>query len=334
MNSILEAFCRLDKSEWNYYESDDLYNPFLTGNNHFDFIEKYFCKTGKLKEFPEDFKNMFDKKHLGRVEHTNSVFFLGSLLYSRLQLDDKIGKRLDKRNFLFIWFLTALAHDFGYKFENNFDLYKTDINSSTTLKTYFKIEHFILGAQLEEKNKVVKLYDQIEKYFEYRLAKCRLDHGIISGVVLFDSLVKHRCKMELIDREYNWEPSLEKDYASACLAICMHNIWNIDKEEQQKNGLDFSGIFPISFQDFPLLFILGVIDTIDPVKVFECKNTEDILTDILIDVSSQNEIILKKRDGSSLNFQRLIDKANGLTNWLAVKVCHSANELKIEILEV
>ena len=334
MNSIRTEFSKLDKSKWNYYENENLKNPFSMEETHFDFIEKYFSKTGKLNEFPEDFKDMFDKKHLVGVEHTNSVFFLGSLLYSRLALDGKMGERLDERNFLFIWFLTSLAHDFGYKFENNFDLYKADINSFSTLKAYFKIEYSILGQRLEEKNKVVKLYDQIEKYFEYRLSKCRLDHGIISGVVLFNSLLKHRRKIEKKDSVYNWEPSLEVDYASACLAICMHNIWNINKEEQEKNDLDFSGIFPISFQEFPLLFLLGVIDTIDPVKVFKCESIEDVLNDILINFSSQNEIILKKRDGSNLNFQRLIDKANGLTNWLAVKVCHSAHELKIEILEI
>ena len=69
-------------------------------------------------------------------------------------------------------------------------------------------------------------------------------------------------------------------------------------------------------------------------KPFEFERRPVWDNDILIDISNQNEIILKKRAGSTLNFQKLIDKANGLTNWLAVKVCHSVNELKIEILEI
>lgn len=286
--------------------------------------------SGKLESMPENFKKMFDKDDFERAEHTNSVFFLGCLFYKELSLEKSINiKKLDNsNNFLFIWFLTALAHDFGYEYEKNFKKFKNKITSIDTLKKHFEIDEDITSADIEPSSKAGRLYTQIKPYFEYRYKDCKIDHGILAGIMLFDSLEKHRKdKEKKKDDDFYWGEDLRLDYAHASIAIATHNIWNVKDE-----SLNFDRIFPISFNDYPLLFLLGLVDTLEPIKTFYCMDTNEVLKNIYIEFSSdEKKVTLSKKDDSSLDFEKIKKKLEGLENWLDVEVCLRQNQISIKI---
>ncbi len=329
--SILESMKELADADWIYYQDSNITNPFLDVITHEDFIEKYFSKTGKLNEIPKEFKDIFKS----RAKHSNSVFFLGCMLYKHLNLDTKFkfGKE-----FLFIWFLTSLGHDFGYLFEKNFDIYREKIGSLNALKEHY-IKFDISSGIVNNTTKHSKLYNQIKLYFEFRLKSCKLDHGIIGGLILFDALEKHREKQVEASSEgdyfaYDWSKEVRKSYARASIAIATHNIWNIDKKEQNENGIDFSDIFPLNFTEYPLLYFLGLIDTLDPVKIFEkdCEHVDKVIQEIMISfLDDECSIIISKKEGSNLDFKKIVKEVNGLIGWLNVEICHKEDYIKIKM---
>ncbi len=330
MNSILEKIIELDKNkeDWSYYDIKEHKNPFLSSQNHSEFIRKYFNKTDKLDEMPKDFKKLFKREKFKRAEHTNSVYFLGCIFYKELDL-----KILENKNFLFIWFLTVLAHDFAYEYEENFEKYKDTIYSTETLIKKFSIKNNLLSATINPINKISKiskLYLQIKPYFNYRFKQNKIDHGILGGIVLFDSLEKHRKnKFEENNDSFYWGEDLTIDYAHASIAIATHNIWNI-----QDPDIGLSGIFPISFKDYPLLFLLGIVDTLEPTKTFNCVTADYVFKNILIDFQTNNTIKLENTPKSSLDFTILQEKAKGLVGWLDVDVCiKEKNKIIINIKE-
>lgn len=337
MKSIIEAFENFDeKEDWNYYNCKNLNNPFLGGENHNEFIEKYFSKSGKLNEMPNEFNTILEDKDSNRIIHSNSLYFLGCLFYKELKLEDRISnERLKGKNFIFIWFMTALGHDFGYKYENDFEAYKDSFNSLQSIKNKFSIkkETDLFSLQREHENKIGKLYNQIEKYFNYRYKKGKIDHGILSALVLFHSLAKHRKSMEKSENDdFNWKDEVTIDYAHACIAIGTHNIWNLEENIQKEYNIILTDIFPLKFDEYPLLFLLGLIDTIEPLKIFDCVKSNNILENILIDFKDNKTIILKNKDNSILDFQKLVKRTNEMEKWLSVKLCKQNNQLKITIL--
>lgn len=330
--NILEWMQELTETDWKYYQDQDIKNPFLDEITHEDFIEKYFSKTGKLNEIPEEFKNIFKS----RAKHSNSVFFLGCLLYKHLNLDKKFTFN---EEFLFIWFLTSLGHDFGYLFERNPDIDREKIGSLEALNEHF-VKFNILNGEIDNITKQSKLYNQIKPYFDFRLKSCKIDHGIIGGLILFDALEKHREKQAKVPSKeeyskYNWSKEVQINYARASIAIATHNIWNIDKKEQNENGIEFSDIFPLNFTEYPLLYFLGLIDTLDPVKIFEkdCEHVDKVIQEIMISfLDDECSIIISKKEGSTLDFQKIVKEVNGLIGWLNVEICHRNDCIKIKIL--
>ena len=81
------------------------------------------------------------------------------------------------------------------------------------------------------------------------------------------------------------------------------------------------GIQKVRFLDFPLFYILAVIDTIEPLKIYKDLKLPDIkiLTEICIEFKKDG-ISLLKQEGSDLDFSRLIDKARSLENWIDIGV--------------
>jgi hypothetical protein len=95
MKSLLEEIKNL--KNWDYYEREDNYEiiDWCDNSQHQDFI-KCFLKIGG-KELIEKYFFTPELKCVGisldnfeRATHTNSVFFIGCLLYEKLLLKDKI----------------------------------------------------------------------------------------------------------------------------------------------------------------------------------------------------------------------------------------------------
>ena len=348
MKSLYEEFEKLSKTDFDYYNANRLTNnvfknPFSTGGDHLEFIKTYFRKAGKnnvlLEEFSLDKIAEEEINNLNAI-HTNSVFFLGLLIRSKTEFKNNLFfNEVNKPvypTFPLIWFLSILFHDMAYKFEKDPNL-KLEIFDIDCAIKKFNIEHFLLDVDLKTISEVnVKLIDSIKPYFIYRRYSMKvIDHGILAGIYLYDQLVKNRI-IKKAQNELNskkWHDTLDIQYAIACFSIACHNIWlpTPDKICEYANFelIDLIKFKPISLSNFPLLFLFGIVDTMDPIKTYiNDHEPEYVLKNILIDFESTSVTFINKED-SFLKFEELVKKSDNLIGWLDVKIESKKNELKI-----
>ena len=277
MKTILQHIKDLPRSEWDYYydidQNNELRNPFLDKNiTHEDFIFHYFKRGGKV-----DVLNTIgtDISNIRYPNHINSVFFLGLLVYHNTGLKAKFRLGTNApgyQTFPFIWFLISLYHDNAYHIENDPELIKVNHNL-TQLRSNFNIEHYLFENKLRGVSS--RLMACCENYFKYRIEERKvIDHGIFGGLLLYDRLLKiRRRKAAANGQSLFWGEALEDQYKLAASAIATHNIWMPKKNQHElyynyglNNLIDFT---PLKFSNFNFLYLLGIIDTIDPIKTFK-----------------------------------------------------------------
>lgn len=188
------------------------------------------------------------------------------------------------------------------------------------------------------------MYKNIRKYFLYRRFNSKypkkIDHGILAGLFFYDALVRNRIKQysKINSDELYFGPELNKVYAQAAGVIATHNIWLPNENnisEYIKFGLEeLVGKSPVKLNESPLLVLLGIVDTIDPVKIYSNENNEkninEILKSILISCDT-NKIVLKKSPNCILDFNEIIERSNDLNRWLDVNVNSSNERLCIKL---
>lgn len=115
---------------------------------------------------------------------------------------------------------------------------------------------------------------------------------------------------------------MENQYKTAANAISIHNIWlqseNICRQFNLKELINFK---PIKFKEFPLFYILAIIDTIEPLKIYKDDDISDI--DILKSINlefGRKYIRVMESENSKVDFLPLLKKAVGLYGWLDVKI--------------
>ncbi|MBM6498341.1 hypothetical protein [Flavobacterium macrobrachii] len=349
METLLHLYKNLDSKIWDYYDGFDdgniAQNPFIKNPNsavdHQQFIKDYFRLAGK-KDVLQQF-NTFDVLDDERAYHTNSVFLLGLLIREKTILKtilynekrSKIGYPI----FPFLWFLSVLFHDFGMKMEENLANHP-DLGTIDGLLHHYDIKHSLLVSMPKGIN--ANLFGQIERYYSYRNAQGKIDHGILGGIYLYDRLVKiRRFKSLHRDTELNWHYSLEKRYALAAAAVACHNIWTKDPDKNDTSDYELAGLHylirpnfeEISLENFPLLFLFGIIDTIDPIKLYMKQNKgghlpETILDNIKISFGKR-WVKFSNRTASPLDFQHFINQVKGLEGWISVETTEDKNQIKI-----
>jgi hypothetical protein len=337
MKTIREHFNSLGQDDWDYYNDFTnrvLENPFFV-DNHTRFIKKYFARSGK-----EIVLNLIDIKdnEIKKANHTNSIFFLGILFHKKIFKDKDFFMKYNApgyKEFPFIWFLTCLFHDLGMKYEYDETELTKKIVDFDLLKKELNITNCLLDEKITGIDKT--LFSNIRQYFNYRrIVHKKLDHGIVAGIYLFDKLVKNRIeKQKKRQNRLNWKKELEKQYALVASTIAMHNIWLPNDKTacdyikfEMKSLINFK---PITLRKFPLLYLLGIVDTIDPIKTYEKNHTEDYIIDNLQVDFLPNEIIFENKDNSKLDFTELLKKSDNLIGWLNVVVKKKENRLSVII---
>jgi hypothetical protein len=333
--TFLEQYSSLDETIWDYYAGimmEPLANPFIDNINseaeHKKFIDKYFGKSGKrevLREFEDE--DFFSGE---RAIHTNSVFFFGLLLREKTIIKDHLFKdklsKMDYPIFPFLWFLSILFHDYAMKIEEESSKYLNEILDVKDLIKKYRIDNNLLERLFPEVNHT--LPELIEKYFLYRrFSSKKIDHGIFSGLYLFDRLVKIREANEGKDGPLSWHKSLEEKYKLAAIAIACHNIWTTKKGSAYESeyvkfelhDLIVPKFTPVSIKNFPLLFLFGIVDTIDPIKIYSRVGhlPEEILSSLELTFATQS-FTIKNCLHSKLDFNLLRNAAKNLKGWLAV----------------
>lgn len=317
--NILNRINILDTEKWMYKDSDFdfTFNPHKFSSQYLDYSDKE-----KLKSILPESQS--------RLPHAFSTFFIGILIYNNTDLynspnlkgySNKYGKF---RLFPFIWFITSILHDTYFDDEMN-NIKSQDVKLEDRIKLLSK-----------NTNNVPKyLSSSIEKYYSYRLKNDKYDHGIIAGVNLLFKLCSIRDENK--NNSKFWEKKLIKYYFQASQVIAVHNIWLPQENDIVK--YQAAGLYEliknkntkISYKQFPLLFLLGLVDTIDPVKLYDCVAPEFVLrnVDISMELTSV-KITISRR--TKLNLSKLF-KLESKLNWLKIRFDKGSNFIIIHFLE-
>ncbi len=262
------------------------------------FIRKYFEYGSKIEVFNSTFLSKYNKD--GKYLHTVSLYLIGSHLHGIIDsaLCEKVRNKIKGSDiwymFQYSWFLTALYHDSAFVIEDIKEKTK-DKNSSENknLKDYLKtykvkrnpftfnpLEHINNQNNIKSKNSEYFIYSEHEviEYFNKSLEEKKVDHGIIAGYIMFDRLIenydkaydkakkvsKSICKNNFEYMGLCWRIEHQFHFMMVSNAIIAHNIWFelLSKATAKKTQ-------KISMQKWPLLFYLGLLDTIEPIKMFE-----------------------------------------------------------------
>lgn len=332
MKSIFQHFNALQINEWHYYSGINgeftTLKPFIETDDYSNFILKFFQQGGKVKIF-ENCGISIDELRL--TNHICSVFLLGTLFYNKISIFKTYNPKnspSDYSTFPFIWFLIALFHDNAYQMEGENKL--ENISTLEDLVNHFDIEHSLFDRKF---SKCKQLLDCRKNYFEFRKKKYQVvDHGILGGMLLFDRLVKiRREKRKSKEDTLFWGIKLENQYKMASNAISIHNIWLQNEMTCKKYKLDtLIGFTPIKFCDFPLFYILGIVDTIEPLKTYKDDNISDL--DILKSINfefGKKYLKVSESNDSKVDFSKLIHKAKSLQGWLDVEILTETTKFKI-----
>lgn len=196
---------------------------------------------------------------------------------------------------------------------------------------------------------------EVSSYYKYRLAEFGVfDHGIVGGYIFFDSIMKCYFK-SYKERDFVEDSvlSFSKNYKYFCveqipmfayLADCItsHNIFfstNETKELYEEYSiLSLDKKKKISLKNNPVLFILELIDTIDPIKFFSKSvygyEVIDILKSFNWKFENRNTIIIslsKDKILSTMEYEKYVNEINLIETWLDVSIIKNENAIKIII---
>lgn len=216
---------------------------------------------------------------------------------------DKYSKTFDynsneiRRDFLYLWFLICLYHDVGYIYELNEKNDDQIFNPKTIKKTEFFPEELMTYAFS---------YYVVRRFTNLLGGRPCVDHGIYGGMHMYSKL-KNKHNSPTIITDYseniplNWgKPIMDNYITHAAWCIIGHNIFFA--EDGSKSGdlyklLGFNGLIytrgesHISPISHPLLFLLCLVDTIEPIKhFFGDKNYSEEDTEKRMELSLSSNI--------------------------------------------
>lgn len=248
------------------------------------FIENYFV-DGIKRDIVGEFFSTASESMLFRSEHMRSVFLLGILLFDSVSVINsyicqflasniQINTRDNPRNiFLYIWYLACLSHDVGYCYENGER--EADIN-------LMDIGADVPGIPQELLRSVLSYYD-LKRNTKLLGGKACQDHGI-SGGKKVDSILRelHNHDSPIEVKDGNAVRTFSKDiYLNlvriATYCVMTHNMFLAFKGSREENTYNSNGLDQlvcernksiISPSRNPFLFLLCLVDTIEPIKLF------------------------------------------------------------------
>lgn len=179
----------------------------------------------------------------------------------------------------------------------------------------------------------------IFNYLEYCKMNPKInhyDHGIVGGLWLYDSLVKNyylsfsRNKSadfnDFYINDLHFSTSQFPIFAYLADCIISHNMWfatdDYTIEQYEKYGLkQLTPPYaqPVQFNRNPILFILALADTLEPIKT--CSNLDISPLDVLNNIECEfnhKQITLAFKNNDMFN--KMTDKINRSTNWLDINV--------------
>lgn len=353
MSSLYDLFKEIyeDNSKWDYYEvfthnKPDFEELFTNPDEAKSFILNYI-KNGAKDYSPTlnlEYTSILSKE---RAIHTVSIFFLGVYLYN---LDDNniINKsinikiknrvysvnnkpdkdRIIKVTFAYFWFLICFYHDMVFEIESTppliSDLFNTILTNNLNL------------SEPIYKDSVPNLYKDIWKnYLYFRLSCGKIDHGIFGGFLFYNDMEKKYNEAQKNGKQENgfitykdltWSKEiLEEVHGYVAWIIIAHNIWYIDKNDRNYSAYKKYNLKKlinvkkrkIGIDNHPLLLLLCLVDTIDPIKCFKEISPKEVLANIELSLH-KNEIVILFKKKLLENCNKICDNINSMMKWLRI----------------
>jgi hypothetical protein len=171
-----------------------------------------------------------------------------------------------------VWFLTSLYHDIGYVFEYDS---KSHLNKN--------IKDFLPETANIKTCKNLKYYKLGKNYFKYRKTQGIIDHGVVGGFRLYsilrniyENVLKTKRDQLHVFKGLSYSPELYKFHKIAADAIIRHNMWlAIPDNIYDYKKYDLYDLIEsvgkdnkIDITNEQFTFLLGLCDTIEPIKRF------------------------------------------------------------------
>ncbi|MCK9452749.1 MAG: hypothetical protein M0Q90_13735 [Bacteroidales bacterium] len=322
MKSLKQIITDLPEEQWNYYHRITAIQKPSSFDQSFHFLQSYFQAAKKSEII--GIETISENNPFAKVKHTVSIYFLGCWLAANLNLKNQINnptlKRKFENDFLFVWFLSCLYHDIHFQIERPGEI--RDYSALISADAEDRLENL-----LTRRIPVLippTLKKAIRPYYNYRQKYWNvIDHGIAAGIYLFNDLITLRKANAKKRSHLNFTKSVEKLYTEAAYAIAVHNIYlpkDNDIERYKKYGLDaLIGHAPIHFSDAPFLFLLGLSDTLDPIKAYSCVNADAASELVLFQFETDKDAFhIKMTINEPLDFTIMANKKADIENWLKI----------------
>ena len=235
-----------------------------------------------------------------RAQHSVLTFFIGLAFLDFCDFRRDIAKDVlnsdNEEDVISLWMLTALYHDWAYHSDDlrkmdldfhkiiKYDLLTDDYKEVSwlqALQSFSSIHPHILAFTYDE----IRAYDQYARRYHAERPDDteKVDHGILSGIKIFDRLVK-RIGAEISKGSNTASIQTRLLHSKiACLTIAQHNFFRSDNAMTDKKygialrKLHSTSDFKISM-DTPLLLLLSLVDTFECIKRFgQAKNVRNYL---------------------------------------------------------
>lgn len=351
--NLFDSFKEIEDSYYSIaIEPEKLFPVQNNMNKCCAFIRSHFQHGRKAKALDFPFENEYIEN--GKHQHTVALYLLG--LHLKERFEEGIKADLQKKitglnkwyDFKYTWYLTSLYHDAASCAENTsrtpeLHLWMDENDIWCTPYEYCPCKHGVSLTRFD--------FKLIANYYRYRAEACQVqEHGITGGLLLFDKLKKNFDK-KTEEKQWNWSKHNEHHdnglswrrthldhFAYIADAIICHNLWMAHDKDVQKvyreHGLEPLIITDknsrLSRVDYPLQYMLCLLDTIEPVKRFNDLSPREVLENVSIQMpSSEIEIRWTDRIKQSSGFHKWLDNIYEMNQWLGVTVspCHREGDL-------
>lgn len=348
MKSLYELF-GTQIPKWSYYSVEIIpANLFsISGDeahaNCEKFISDHFLFGSKESVLDTPFRAKY--KDRGKHEHTVSLYLIGLLfqgLFLPMIKEDLKAIGINDadwyrdRDFMYTWYLSCLYHDAASCVEKIEDQIFPCCN-------YCIVRGAMpyTGRTIFNRKRSRYSMETIKKYCHYRICGGARDHGIHGGTLLYKKLTQnfrqktryHSWSDEPVCTigELEWRREHLDHFRYIADAIICHNMWTVQEtdtkgvENYKKYHLDelivHSDADKLSIKEYPLQFMLCLLDTIEPVKRFEQLTARGVLENISIEPSgSRIRIAWTEKIKQQPEFWKWMENISNMKNWMQVDV--------------
>lgn len=181
----------------------------------------------------------------------------------------------------------------------------------------------------------------VTRYFNYCINERKHpDHGIIGGYLFYDRIIKNYLAAYLSALQESHYPVSLSDfyfherhfsenqlpvfsYISDC--ILSHNIWK--QSEETRELYEYYNLSAalgetykiLTIRDNPLLYILAIADTLEPIKAYEKINPQTVSESINIEYTPGSHELTFSSSNNAVDISELHRRAKGLEGWTSAR---------------